>query len=291
MTKKKDTSLYTTKDNNKHILYGSMSDKDLAELIKNTASMRKHTTAGRDLLEMRQEYDRRRTDRLFAVRRKKEYTDTNNGTGKPALLENPAEVPKFKKPKFITGMSPRQEKFCMEYIGTGDAVKAYISANYKPGKNKADTTRRSYAMLHNPKIQQRITNLRNEAIKHMAWNADKVLDRFNHIYQHALDNGDYTNANRSVESVAKHLGMFVDRSEQKIRMGHFESGDDPESVENDIERLAEIAGLKLVSDNTKTSKDTTDNYNDDNNDNAAAAGEPEQGSEKIGPKRTTSNVA
>lgn len=234
-----------------------MSDSSLKELIKNTASMRKRSSAGRDLQEMRNEYRRRMSVR-FARRKKRAYTKD------VPMLENPVEAVKFKKPKFVTGMAPRQEKFCMEYMATGDAVRAYQAANYKEGKNKTDTMRRAYAMLNNPKIKQRIDDIREEAIKHMAWNADKVLDRLNEVYEHALNNGDYTNANRSVESVAKHLGMFVDRSEQKIKMGHFETGDDTDSIGRDIENLAEIAGLKLVSDNSNSSEQDADEESSSN---------------------------
>ena len=56
----------------------------------------------------------------------------------------------------------------------------------------------------------------------------------------------YTNANRSVENVAKHLGMFVDRSEQKIKMGSLGDNDSSEDVKKDIERLADIAGFKVI---------------------------------------------
>ena len=80
----------------------------------------------------------------------------------------------------------------------------------------------------------------------MAWSADHVLQRLDEVYQHALQNGDYTNANRSVENVAKHLGMFVDRSEQKIKMGALGDNDSSEDVKKDIERLADIAGFKVI---------------------------------------------
>ena len=234
----------TTKDDyrikQQHILYGDMSDESLKELIKDTATMRKHPNAGGDLQEMRNEYRRRVADR-FARRPKSTY---NNNT----MLEKPADVPKFKKTKFVTGMAPRQEKFCMEYMATGDAAKAYLSAGYKAGGNNSDTTNRAYAVLNKPKIKQRIDNIRQEAIKHMAWNADRVMDRLNEVYEHALGGGDYTTANRSIESVAKHLGMFIDRSENvnKTTISHLESGDDDDSIDNDIKRLAEIAGFKVI---------------------------------------------
>ena len=49
-----------------------------------------------------------------------------------------------------------------------------------------------------------------------------------------------------MEFVGKHLGMLVDRSEQKIRHGALDSGDSEEAVKKDIEKLADIAGFKVV---------------------------------------------
>ena len=80
----------------------------------------------------------------------------------------------------------------------------------------------------------------------MAWSADHVLQRLDEVYQHAVQNGDYTNANRSIENVAKHLGMFVDRTEQKIKMTTLSDTDSSEDVKKDIDRLAGIAGFKVI---------------------------------------------
>ena len=223
-----------------HILYGRLSDIDLKDLIKETSSGRKKNSAGRDLKEMRDEYYRRKEEGL--VRRRK------NSYNKDIMLERPIEGQPFKKGKFVAGMAPKQEKFCMEYMATGAALVAYKAAGYKEGKNVSDTRRRAYALLSKPKINQRIKDIREEAMTKMAWNADRVMDRLDEVYQHSLSNSDYTNANRAVESVAKHLGMFVERSEQKINMAQSLDGrSDKESVQKDIEKLAEIAGLKVIS--------------------------------------------
>ena len=88
----------------------------------------------------------------------------------------------------------------------------------------------------------------------MAWSADHVLQRLDEVYQHSLSNGDYTNANRSVENVAKHLGMFIDRSEQRIKMGALGDSDEREDVQKDIQRLAEMAGLKVIEGGKQSSK-------------------------------------
>ena len=222
-------------DTKPHILYGRLSNEELRELIKDTSLSREKTSAGRDLVEMRDEYHRR-----FVKKETNCHTDDD-------MLEKPADSEKFKKGKFVAGMAPKQEKFCMEYMATGDALTAYKAAGYKEGHNVSDTRRRAYSLLKKPKIAQRINDIREEAMTKMAWNADRVMDRLDEVYQHALSNGDYTNANRSVEAVAKHLGMFVDRTESKINMTQQFSGEtDKESVQKDMEKLAEIAGLKVI---------------------------------------------
>ena len=126
----------------------------------------------------------------------------------------------------------------MEYIATGDSLTAYKAAGYAPGRNHADTRRRAGTLLKKPKIEQRINDLREVALDRMAWSADHVLQRLDEVYQHALSNGD--------------------RSEQRIKMGALGDSDEKEKVQNDIERLAEIAGFKVI-EGGKQKDGTTDN--------------------------------
>ena len=221
-----------------HIIYGKLTNKELNDLIRVTAKGRAKNSAGNDLIEMRKEAERRRGVRL-ARQERKNYN-------KDEMLERAAKGENFKPGNFIAGMSPKQEKFCMEYIATGDSLTAYKAAGYAPGKNHSDTRRRASTLLKQPKIEQRINDLREVALDRMAWSADHVLQRLDDVYQHALSNGDYTNANRSIENVAKHLGMFVDRSEQKIKVGSLGDSNDSDAVKKDIERLAEIAGFQVI---------------------------------------------
>jgi phage terminase small subunit len=226
-------------DTKPHIIYGKLTNEDLTSLIRVTAEGREKNSAGYDLIEMRRERERRQDVRLARTARK--------NYNKDQMLERAEKAPNFKPGNFIAGMSPKQEKFCMEYIATGDSLTAYKASGYAPGKNHSDTRRRAGTLLKNPKIEQRINDLREVALDRMAWSADHVLQRLDEVYQHALSNGDYTNANRSVENVAKHLGMFVERTEQKIKMGALGSGtDEQEDVQKDIERLANIAGLQVI---------------------------------------------
>ena len=227
-----------TSDPKPHIIYGKLKTEELHSLICVTSKGREKNSAGQDLIEMRREADRRKLVRLARIQRK--------NYNKDEMLERAEKAPNFKPGNFIAGMSPKQEKFCMEYIATGDSLTAYKAAGYAPGRSHSDTRRRASTLLKKPKIEQRITDLREVALDRMAWSADHVLQRLDEVYQHSLSNGDYTNANRSVENVAKHLGMFVDRSEQRIKMGALGDSDEKEDVQKDIQRLAEMAGLKVI---------------------------------------------
>jgi len=66
-------------------------------------------------------------------------------------------------------------------------------------------------------------------------------------YLRATDNDDYTNANRSMESIAKHLGMFVDKKEIKQEFSSMTGSSD-----DDIQKLADVIGLKVVKSGTGT---------------------------------------
>ena len=233
-----------------HVMYGKLSEKELRDKINILSSQRGSSYAGRDLIEMRKESKRRRDVRLAQKKVRvynKKIKDNSLSSEEKKMLDRPEKGRKFKKGEFIAGMSPKQEKFCMEYISTGDPLVAYKAAGYALGETDTINRQRAARVLATEKIKTRIDTLRDEAIDRMAWSSDHVLNRLDEVYQHALSNGDYTNANRSIEAVAKHLGMFVDRTESKIKMSSFSNETDKEAVEKDIAKLAEIAGLKVIS--------------------------------------------
>ena len=98
--------------------------------------------------------------------------------------------------------------------------------------------------LRNEKIQARIDEYQKEAIRKISWTKEKVLEKIGEVYSNSINDGDFTNANRAMENIAKHLGMFVDLSkvEQTVKTTGFESGD----KKADIKKLADLAGFKLI---------------------------------------------
>jgi len=241
-------------DREAHIVYAEWSMDRLRDTIKRLVKERGSSSAGRDLQEMRKEARRR----LFRPQGKKslrvkDYSkadspDNEYRKKQAAMLENPPQRLKlFTRSQLVGGLSPKQEKFAMEFMATGDIVHAYKAAGYALGKKESTTRQRAWAVYHtNKKIKKRVDNLREEALRRMAWNADKVLEKVSAVYENAMGDGDFTNANRSMETIARHLGMFVEKSEQKIKMSNFSDADTEEKIEGDIKNLADMVGLKVV---------------------------------------------
>jgi phage terminase small subunit len=139
-------------------------------------------------------------------------------------------------------------------VGSNNASKALIDAGYAPvvrtdtGElDKSKTAKRAQQYLSNPKIRAYVETIREEVIEKVSWTAEKVIDKMYQTYLRATDNDDYTNANRSMESIAKHLGMFVDKKEIKQEFSSMTGSSD-----DDIQKLADVIGLKVVKSGTGT---------------------------------------
>lgn len=195
-----------------HLKYGKLSVGELVEHYKFLLQGRSKPS-GSDVVHLRAELARRK-----------------------GVLENPSQ----RKIWEFGGLTPRQEKFCLEYMKTGDSEQAFKVSGYKSRYLKAGANR----LLEKPLIQMRINEIREQALKDIKVNAEKVIDKIIEVYDAAMQESDYTNANRAMESVGKHLGMFVDRSEQKVTQ--LTKGEEPEEVKKDIHRLAEVIGFKVV---------------------------------------------
>ena len=237
-------------DRDADILYCELSTDELKQLIIDTAATRKMASAGKDLHQMRKEYNRRtRRQEGKKIISYKRYEKPDESEDFAKMLEDTDKAPNnfLRRSAVVGGMTAKQEKFAMECVATGDLLHAYIAAGYSQGKDNKNTMQRAKNLFYNnKKIKRRIENLKEEALRRMSWNAEKVLDKVANVYDQAMDNDDYTNANRSMETIARHLGMFVDKSEQRVKLSHFSNQDSEDKIEKDIENLAEAVGLRVV---------------------------------------------
>ena len=67
-----------------------------------------------------------------------------------------------------------QEKFCLEYVATGD-INCLESSRRKEGKTEADTRAESKRLLKNDKIEERCNQIRLDAMKDVSVNINEVV--------------------------------------------------------------------------------------------------------------------
>jgi phage terminase small subunit len=248
-----------------HILYSELPDVELKNLIKETAEARKMNSAGRDLQEMRREYRRRNFRKAGQKRiRPKRYDKPDTPEdfakrvesvkqkqliekGKDRMMEDTNSLEFSSNARVVGGLTPKQDKFCTEYIATKDLVHSYTAAGYATGGSKKETLKRAKNLYYmNPKVRKRVEHLKEESLRRMSWSSEKVLEKVSSVYENAMGENDFTNANRSMETIARHLGMFIEKSEQKIKMSGFSDEDEEEKLNKDINKLADMIGLKVV---------------------------------------------
>jgi acyl carrier protein phosphodiesterase len=105
-------------------------------------------------------------------------------------------------------------KFCREYAINGRRNKSLAMrlAGYKY-TSPIDTVKEANVILRKPFADDLIKFFEMEEKAKMRISVEDVVRWFNDIATEAMKSGDYTNANRAMENLAKYLGMFVERKE------------------------------------------------------------------------------
>ena len=160
-------------------------------------------------------------------------------------------------------LTRKQILFAEKYIATNDATHALVEAGYAPVRtkdgnlDKTRTGRRAHQYLSNPKLRAYIEILREDVVEKVSWDAQKVLDKMYQTYMRATEGEDYTNANRALESMGKHLGMFIDKKEIKQNT-HFHGADSAftQDIDADIKNLAAVSGYEMDLKIIKGGKDS-----------------------------------
>lgn len=119
-------------------------------------------------------------------------------------------------------LTEQQARFCEAYAETPNGAQAAIAAGYAKGSAKITASR----LLTNANVKARIAELRSEQQRRTAITADWVIERLVQNADRAmqavpvLDNqgmptGEYkyegSVANRALELIGKHYGMFTDK--------------------------------------------------------------------------------
>lgn len=109
----------------------------------------------------------------------------------------------------------RHERFVREYLLDLNATQAYIRAGYSPNGAKTSASK----LLANPNVTARITNLQAHIEQQSDLSIEWVLQELRATYGKATACGQHSAANKSLELLGKHLGMYVERHELTGRDG------------------------------------------------------------------------
>ena len=117
-------------------------------------------------------------------------------------------------------LTPKQEKFCLTYLETGNASEAYRQV-YNTSKMKKTTIgRKAFELLENCKITAKINELKAPAIEKAEFTVENHLNRLAALRDQAFKAGNYAAAIRAEELRGKVAGFYTDRIElnRKVKM-------------------------------------------------------------------------
>lgn len=139
----------------------------------------------------------------------------------------------------IDSLSEQQKRFCEEFLTDLNATQAAVRAGYKTKY----PNRVAYQLMENPAIRIAIDGLRAERSKNSDVTKDFVLRGIQKTIKSAEEANNLTASLRGYELLARHLGMFVERTEisgpdgEAIKMEQ-KVKEDVESFTSSIARLA-----------------------------------------------------
>lgn len=131
-----------------------------------------------------------------------------SGVGNGGIGEKGAEK-KARKPQ-ITKLTPKQERFILEYLKCGNASEAYRLAYDAERMESVTVHQRAFDLLQNSKITVRINEIKAEAAKKVTLSVAAVLKDLMTIKSRAMEDGSPAIAIKALELLGKHLGMFKD---------------------------------------------------------------------------------
>lgn len=120
-------------------------------------------------------------------------------------------APQMKDWRYFT---EKQIAFARQYALSGRTNKAAAirAAGYSVADHR-DAWDRATKNLKLPFMEELIQAFELEEKLRMKINVEDVVKWFNDIATAAMESGDFTNANRAMENLAKYLGMFVEKKE------------------------------------------------------------------------------
>jgi hypothetical protein len=140
----------------------------------------------------------RKGDKKFAPKKPRSF-----------VLKNPRFAPDSEK-----SLTLQQERFVLEYLSDFNTLRALRAAGYT-FKTDADGRSRASYLLSLPHIAVVVAKKKAEIAEKLGLDAVNCLKYFRLVFLEALTDRDFTNANRSLENVAKILGLYEKNNVQR----------------------------------------------------------------------------
>jgi phage terminase small subunit len=123
-------------------------------------------------------------------------------------------------------LSDKHKRFADEYLIDMNATAAYLRAGYTARGNSAEVN--ASRLLRNPKVQEYIESKQQKKAEKLDLTAEWVLNNYKQIVEKCMQaepvydkatkeiieyKFDSSGANKALEMIGKHLGMFKDKLE------------------------------------------------------------------------------
>lgn len=161
-------------------------------------------------------------------------------TANPSSAPSCATDVKFdaKSLRMSSGLSMREDLFCVYYIETGDEIDAYCRAFEVKSREGITGSLVEGALFRNPSVIHRIEMLYNERVRLLQANAvcsvESLIRELEVAREDAMRKGAISAAVSAITAKAKLAGLLVDKSEVTVRHPS-------EMSDEDLKKVLEMA--------------------------------------------------
>ena len=103
----------------------------------------------------------------------------------------------------MSGLTPRQEKFCQYFVIYANASAAARAADYAP----TSAHNQGYRLLKESRIRVRISEIQQAMARDHCRHMDQLLGKLENVYRRAIADHSFYSAARAVELQAKLAGF------------------------------------------------------------------------------------
>ncbi len=121
-------------------------------------------------------------------------------------------------------LTPRQKRFCEQYMILPTAKAAVIAAGY----SEKGATVTAAKLIKRPEVQEHIARLEADAAERNNIDQDELIGRLRTTYKNAEEAGQFTACNRAVELEAKMAGLL----KEQVHLTSLETRSDEDLIES-----------------------------------------------------------